>query len=321
MPLPMLSLSNPGFLGGAFRRRRRALYLFEEFTFTNGTQTGRFGPTRANLIAAYNTTTNPWLEESHPEYGLFFDCASGIQEWIVPQNGTYRIEVKGAQGGQDTGGRWGGQGATIIGDFDLESGQKLKLIVGHRPDYRPTTNYRGGGGGGGSFVWDDETDDPLIIAGGGGGAGNYSTTAQANGLATQNGSAGLRNGAGAGGSNGNGGGGGTYSGGGCGWSANGNRHTNSYNSTRASEGIRPLNGGTGGLAVHTTNTQGDDGGFGGGGSSYAGAGGGGGYSGGGGGGWFYSGQGGGGGSYNDGANQSNTAGNNSGHGSVKIELL
>ena len=93
--------------------------------------------------------------------------SAGFQTWVVPNTGTYTIEVAGAQGGYST----GANGATMYGEFSLVAGDILTIAVG-----QSGANGSGsGGGGGGTFVALNTT-DPLIIAGGGGGGhgGNVS---------------------------------------------------------------------------------------------------------------------------------------------------
>ena len=64
-------------------------------TFTNAAATGRTGPTQAQVTAAYDNTT---LDDAV----TINDFASqGIQEWTVPADGVYTIEVWGAQVGMD----------------------------------------------------------------------------------------------------------------------------------------------------------------------------------------------------------------------------
>ena len=58
--------------------------------FTNAGATGRFGPTQAQVNAAYTGTD---LD------GRVTINTQGIQEWTVPFSGVYSIEAWGAQGG------------------------------------------------------------------------------------------------------------------------------------------------------------------------------------------------------------------------------
>ena len=80
----------------------------------------------------------------------------------MPSTGTYSIEAYGAMG---NGCGTPGSGAIIYGEFQLQAGAQLKILVGQ-------TGIRygscSGGGGGGSFIaYADNT--PLLVAGGGSG--------------------------------------------------------------------------------------------------------------------------------------------------------
>lgn len=270
-------------------------------TFTNAGATGKSGPTQTQINAAYGSSS-----------GITVD-SYGIQQWTVPFTGTYHIEAYGAQGGyaylNGTGtANNGGKGAKVVGDFQLNANDTLRILVGQKGTDNPI-NYRGAGGGGGTFVVKAGT--LLIAAGGGGGAGQYAITTQSDGQSGTSGMAGLVGTPGLGGTGGNGGGAGqSYASGGCGWLSNGT------NASYSTGGLSFNNGGTGGSLY----SDGTNGGFGGGGGSYAGSGGGGGYSGGGGGGWSMSGAGGGGGSYivSSATGTSLTAGNNAAQGYVVI---
>ena len=297
--------------------------------FTNAGATGRYGPTQAQVNAAYTGTD---LD------GRVTINTQGIQEWTVPFSGIYSIEAWGAQGGS-VGGKNGGLGAKMKGEFQLAQGMKIKIVVGQHG----IAHGNGAGGGGGSFVVElNASNDnvPMIIAGGGGGATSYNSGSidGFHGLTTQNGGTssianstygdgnniapGVGGGIhGNGGTLGYGGGGGCASGG-AGFYGNGG---GGYHD--ATPGLSFLNGATGGYGSGSLGQANiEHGGFGGGGAgSYSNGygGGGGGYSGGGGGTWDSSttGNGGGGGSYNLGTNQLNQAGANAGHGKVIISAL
>ena len=272
------------------------------YNFTNCSQTGRTGPTQDQINTAYNGTTLN---------GVVAINTQGIQEWIVPETGIYSIEGFGGEGG--AGYTASGKGATIKGDFNLTQGQVLKILVGQKGEDYPN---EGGGGGGGSFVWDaSQVDLPLIAAaGGGGGSDDYSPStvsdyinAQIVTVLTYNSNAGY---------------GGEYGnssawagGGGTGWLSSGASQPN-----YGSGGTRPLDGGFGGEPSSSGYANGGFGG--GGGTGYDAGGGGGGYTGGKGGAYHVDGpHASGAGSYNSGTNQSNTPGNNTGHGSVVITSL
>ena len=292
----------------------------QTYTFTTCGATGRFGPTQGQVNATYtgpNTLT-----------GAVTINTQGIQEWTVPVTGPYTITTVGAVGGGSTnlsyggGPNVGGNGAQMIGDFNLTAGTVLKILVGQRG---PSVNCTPGGGGG-SYVA-TITNTPLIVAGGGGGS-----STDFNGLAAvvgNNGTANTHNTA-PGGTGGNGGGacqsGSQHNGGGgSGFFGNGQNGI-----SNVCGGISFVNGGLGGN-MNFNSQNGGYGGFGGGGgSSYCtvGGGGGGGYSGGAGGEHynncgpsdFLRSGGGGGGSFNSGTNQANTGGINTGDGQVIITL-
>jgi hypothetical protein len=245
-----------------------------------------------------------------------FNYTGSIQTFTVPAGVTsITMEARGAQGGSINVNcvASGGLGARMIGDVAVTPGEVISVLVGQQG----FTNGADAGGGGGSFVV-RTGNIPLVVAGGGGGASNNIGNCGVNlaggpGLTTLDGGA-SGSGMVAGGINGNGGGANFGSGGGGGGfftdgiagSGLANNNGKSY-----------LNGGIGG-----TGNNNDFGGYGGGGAGWftgGNGGGGGGYSGGGTDGNYPTVQfagGGGGGSYNIGANQSNTAGFQSGDGLV-----
>lgn len=310
------------------------LYPFTEHTFTNAGAEGKDGPTLLECQAAY--VGEAWALDPS-----FFNMSTqGIQEWTVPSDGDYRIEVAGAQGGlhaYTVDPEEGGLGAVMTGTFSLVEGQVLHILVGQKGE--PSRSGGGfeednaaPGGGGGSFVWDPTDESMPLMAAGGGGAGaspgGYAGKNATTGLNGQN-TQGLSNGGldGNGGRNNNG----VCSwwcGAGAGWITNGTggNQATLYNyiggGSGAQGGRRALDGGFGGVRWNDGTDSGGDGGFGGGGgggSDNTNGGGGGGYSGGGGG------RGcevnpGGGGSYNGGIDQVNEV-SNVGHGYVRIELL
>ncbi|TWD90233.1 glycine rich protein [Neobacillus bataviensis] len=275
-------------------------------------------PTLSKAEASVNNTTE-------------FQYTGGIDTWTVPQTGTYRLETWGAQGG----GQVGGNGAHIAGDFQLNKGELINLIVGGRGGLTTQgTNYSGGGGGG-TFIYKNAFDAyPLIVAGGGGGQAENAYGGAGSATMSPTNSI-LGTGNGLGGDIGYGGKGGIdlydYStgGGGAGWLSDGQNGILLRN-PEGQGGKSPRNGGSGGISSHPSFT-GFYGGFGGGGSNSdnTGAGGGGGGYTGGGGGNNYTyinnlptwGAGGGGGSYNSGTNQLNEAGINGGDGLVRITYL
>ncbi|MFP4459289.1 MAG: hypothetical protein ACLFSQ_06860 [Candidatus Zixiibacteriota bacterium] len=311
-----------------------SLYAFESHTFTNAGKTGRTGPSLTQCRSAYSTS---WDEDD----AYFNMSTTGIQEWTVPEDATYRITCAGGAGGTQrySGDYPGGDGAIIRGDFDLTRGEVIYILVGQKgEDTRSTSEDNAApGGGGGSFVYSDATDTyPMIAAGGGGGGGRCSSAGFDNHNAEYSTSGNRAGNVSNGGSSGNGGrsndGSSSYwAGGGSGWltDGTGGDEATNYDYTPGSSGAyggrAPRNGAIGGTRYNDGNDEGGDGGFGGGGgggSDNMGTGGGGGYSGGGGarGGDCGNERGGGAGSYNGGDNQADI-GMNSGHGYVTIEKL
>lgn len=297
------------------------------YHFTNAGQTGRFGPNQAAIDAAYANTNLA---------GQVTVTTPGIQEWIVPADGLYKISAAGASGAPIGTPQQTGLGALMEGYFELTAGQKLNIAVGQQG---AASGGCGGGGGGTFVVYDGATSDSdiLVIAGGGGTCRNQTNTGIAHGQSTNSGANGQRStGVWAGGFDGRGGEGSQNTvggGGGFGGLTVCSGHPgqpdcgDAYNSTTNSDSRR--GGGFISTAAQTSRSNGGDafGGFGGGGGANAASagriGGGGGYSGGGAG--FVGNDGspcsGGGGSFNAGINQNNISGFNSGHGYVTISAV
>jgi hypothetical protein len=193
------------------------LYSFTTATFTTGGIRGQYGPTLAQAIAGVTGTPSPstWTGTY-----LTMNSYQGIQQWTVPQSGTYTITCAGA--GTDA---WNGAdgttanayGAVITGTFNLTAGQIVSIVCGQKPQTgNPFNPSLGIGASGGSFIFIGTT---LLIASGG------ATSSQNNGIPNnppQVSSASLtttgisKSGAGGVGPNGGGGGAG-YSGGSVGY--------------------------------------------------------------------------------------------------------
>ena len=274
-------------------------------TFTHCGASGRFGPNQGQCDAAYAGTQLEGLVTVN----------SGIQTFTVPATGTYVIEAWGARSGYETskGVSLAGRGIKLSGEFQLQKGQVLKVLVGHIGQNNSSSSS---GGGGGSFVaLSDNT--PLIVAGGGGGHEGSTKTANQDATASENGQPG--GGACEDWAGGTGGNGATDNGGGNTGGGGGGFYTNGGGGTKpGGPGVAFVNGGAGGKALYNN----VDGGFGGGGGAWGnggGAGGGGGYSGGGMGDNCSNATAGGGGSFNSGANPQEL-GYQSGYGQVRIKV-
>lgn len=147
--------------------------------FTTLGHTGKDKPVQADADAQYEQT---------------IEIINGIQKYIVPETGKYKIVAIGAAGGKGGGYNancMGGFGAVISGEFDLTANDELYLLVGQKGTDNPQTSGDSttGGGGGMSVVAikDDAQTDmlfgtipvrPLIVAGAGNGGGDaaYSGT-------------------------------------------------------------------------------------------------------------------------------------------------
>jgi hypothetical protein len=272
-------------------------------TFTTCGQTGHAGPTQSQCNAAYGSSVVTLI--------------NGIQQWVVPQTATYRIQAAGARGG----GSAPGNGAVMAGDFSLTQGDVINILVGQNGTEVDGASTSSASGGGGTFVV--RNNSALIIAGGGGG-NQGSVVSSAHGTTSINGQNGFGSGGtGAGGTSGNGGQFSDNSGGGGGFSTDGGTGPNGGPNPG---GRAYLNGGNGGdPALSNPSWPTAAGGFGGGGvatnTGWRAGGGGGGYSGGGGGNVNTNSTdcaGGGGGSINNGTNQTNQTGANAQSGFVTI---
>ncbi len=138
------------------------LYPFTSHVFTNCGATGRYGPTLAQVQAAYSGAA--WAQNTD---FLSQGAYQGYQKWTVPETGLYLIEAIGAAGGYATNySSYPGRGAKAQATILLQMGECLIIVVGQSGGYAPLV----GGGGGGTFVIRESGVIPLVVAGGGGGA-------------------------------------------------------------------------------------------------------------------------------------------------------
>jgi tripartite motif-containing protein 56 len=127
--------------------------------FTNLGATGRLGPT--SLGSHY----------AGADHEKMVTVRNGIQYWRVPYTGKYEITAVGAAGGYavNCGSFARGRGAYMKGDFFLNKGEVLKILIGQE-GVKNKACYSTGGGGGTFIATSSNT--PLIVAGGGGGMEN-----------------------------------------------------------------------------------------------------------------------------------------------------
>jgi hypothetical protein len=154
------------------------LYSFSSHKFTHAGQTGRYGPTLSQVHSAYASSA-PWASQ------FVTMTTQGIQEWVVPANGIYKIEAAGAKSGTSSAGYYS-DGARLSGTFNLRAGEVIKILVGQEGVYGSHNSGYNGNGGGGTFVV--KNTEPLIVAGGGGGvSNNWTSGGRADGKPSNNG--------------------------------------------------------------------------------------------------------------------------------------
>ncbi|UYX56199.1 glycine rich domain-containing protein (plasmid) [Bacillus thuringiensis] len=121
-----------------------------------------------------------------------FNYTEAEQTFTPPVSGVYTIEVQGAQGGTSSSGGVGGLGSLISGDFTLEGGKPIYVMVGGQGKKVENGSVAGGWNGGGSIVNTNGsaasgggssdiriggmTLDKRIIVAAGGGGGGYQRT-------------------------------------------------------------------------------------------------------------------------------------------------
>ena len=160
-PLTGLTTGNTYFLKNveATFSGTQALYEISGNTHTFSTcgQTGRQGPSSAQISVGYST---PW-------HGTFIQEGSfnGYQDWTVPISGIYQFEARGASGFNGSGAGGIGRGAVVRGRVSLTKGEIITIAVGQVGEAPASGPY--GGSGGGTFVVRKTGNDPLFIAGGG----------------------------------------------------------------------------------------------------------------------------------------------------------
>ena len=126
-------------------------------TFTSCGATLRLGPTAANMLSTYGSSSSVTL-------GIF----RGYQNYTIPLTQSYTITCYGASGGSGT--HLGGNGGVVSSTFNLSVGQIIIVIVGQKGGLPSAGFSQEGGGGGGTWVVDSATSNLLICAAGGNGA-------------------------------------------------------------------------------------------------------------------------------------------------------
>ena len=141
------------------------------YSFTNCGKNGAIGPNQTEANNCYKT--------SNVKVSI---VGQGIQKWIVPFTGQYKIEAAGAAGLSSCTSNIGGNGTFYSSLFVLHKNDFLYILVGQQGIL---PSYRWGGSGGGAtyvvkkektsnyyFSLDSSYVKPLLIAAGGGGSGD-----------------------------------------------------------------------------------------------------------------------------------------------------
>jgi hypothetical protein len=162
-------------------------FTFSAHTFTAAGVIGRTGPSLAALQSAYSAQT--WASNT----SYFNIVGSGIQKWLVPKSGTYKIQCAGAPGSRGSDAITNGMGYSqgvpgngiiVSANFYLYAGDILYILVGQQGIEVPTaanSSDTDGGAGGGTYVAKKVANSryyftpdscnvvPLVVAGGGAG--------------------------------------------------------------------------------------------------------------------------------------------------------
>ena len=136
--------------------------------------------------------------DSNGNYIFNFSYTGNIQTFIVPETGTYEIEVAGAEGTRGNEYSYTssttpvpGKGANLKAQFSLTKGDVITLVVGGQGSVTQATAQNGtsGAGGGGTFIFktlssisnsnyqftkNSTNYEVLMVAAGGGGTGDSS---------------------------------------------------------------------------------------------------------------------------------------------------
>ena len=77
-----------------------------------------------------------------------FSYTGDVEEYIVPRDGWYYIELGGASGNAPADNEGYSKGAVTSGYIELEAGEKLYFYIGEQGKKQKTSTFNGGGGGG-----------------------------------------------------------------------------------------------------------------------------------------------------------------------------
>ncbi len=107
--------------------------------------------------------------DSNGNYIFNFAYTGSVQKFTIPETGTYKLEVWGAQGGDHSDNAHGGNGGYSKGEIELNAGTILYIYVGGQGQSvsdEQTYSSNAFGGGGKSYTGAQSN----VLCGGGGGA-------------------------------------------------------------------------------------------------------------------------------------------------------
>ena len=123
-----------------------------------------------------------------------FAYTGAVQTFVVPEDGSYKLEVWGAQGGYRSNASYAGKGGYSVGTVTLKAGTTLYIYAGGSGNTGRTnggfngggsrTTYNGGGGASDIRIGTDSLYARVIVAGGGGSDGATSRGGGAGGGTT-----------------------------------------------------------------------------------------------------------------------------------------
>ena len=170
-------------------------YHYSGYYFTNANMQDSINENNGKaIIKLVSNVTSDSREKANNSYSYYFN--NGYQKFIAPENGTYKVETWGAQGGSYNTTYIGGKGAYTKGDIYLNKGETLYVYVGGQGRF-DTYGYNGGGkgksvtgyGGGGATdirlvsstnaeTWNEFSSlkSRIMVAAGGGGAAYHGST-------------------------------------------------------------------------------------------------------------------------------------------------
>ena len=143
-----------------------SIYHYSNYSFSNASM--KENVNEGNGYAKITFIDKNTISSNNKDKNLLYYYSGTYQLFNVKRDGTYKIELWGAQGGSYNSKYYGGKGSYTSGEISLKSGSKLYIYVGGSgtAGTQAVKNATGGWNGGGVGVWYSTTD----IGSSGGGA-------------------------------------------------------------------------------------------------------------------------------------------------------